>query len=50
MKFLNFLKRKYSKTKEMPVNLTDAAVASFRDQIYRYPRIYFLRKDLLKSV
>lgn len=44
MKFLNFLKRKYSKTKEMPVNLTDAAVASFRDQIYRYPRIYFLRK------
>ena len=45
MKFLNYLKRKYSKTREPQLmSLQDAAVNSFRDRIYQYPRVYFLRK------
>ncbi len=45
MKFLNYLKRKYSKIREPQLmTLQDAAVASFRDDVYRYPRVYFLRK------
>lgn len=45
MKFLNYLKRKYSKTREPQLmTLQDAAVNSFRDRIYQYPRVYFLRK------
>lgn len=45
MKFLNYLKRKYSKIREPQLmSLQDAAVNSFRDRIYQYPRVYFLRK------
>lgn len=45
MKFLNYLKLKYSKTREPQLmSLQDAAVNSFRDRIYQYHRVYFLRK------